>query len=240
MEMNVPAGANFLLDTGERFAEGRPLRQAERGHRTSERRNHPPARLKTVVLSRTRWGSRPDAACSCAARSAVLSCRRHRSRRRARRLAKEMAKCDADIARVDQKLGNADFLKRAPEEVVEGEREKRAEAQARKPRSPRRWSGSKAPRDLPSPSDRAGAAVARWHVLRLPILAVPPVIPALRSEFGLSGTEIGILTSLPVILFAAAAMAGSRLVAGLAPWRRPSPGCCWLPWARRYAAPRRM
>jgi len=48
------------------------------------------------------------------------------------RLAKEMAKCDADIARVEQKLGNADFLKRAPEEVVEGEREKREEAQARK------------------------------------------------------------------------------------------------------------
>ncbi len=48
------------------------------------------------------------------------------------RLAKEMAKCDADIARVDQKLGNADFLKRAPEDVVDGEREKRDEAQARK------------------------------------------------------------------------------------------------------------
>jgi valyl-tRNA synthetase len=48
------------------------------------------------------------------------------------RLTKEMAKCDADIARVEQKLGNADFLKRAPEEVVEGEREKRDEAQARK------------------------------------------------------------------------------------------------------------
>jgi valyl-tRNA synthetase len=48
------------------------------------------------------------------------------------RLAKEMAKCEADIARVDQKLGNADFLSRAPEEVVEGEREKREEAQARK------------------------------------------------------------------------------------------------------------
>ena len=48
------------------------------------------------------------------------------------RLAKEMAKCDADIARVDQKLGNADFLKRAPEEIVEGEREKRDEAEARK------------------------------------------------------------------------------------------------------------
>jgi valyl-tRNA synthetase len=48
------------------------------------------------------------------------------------RLAKEMAKCDADIARVDQKLGNADFLKRAPEEIVEGEKEKREEAETRK------------------------------------------------------------------------------------------------------------
>ena len=48
------------------------------------------------------------------------------------RLAKEMAKCDADIARVEQKLGNADFVKRAPEDVVEGESEKREEAQTRK------------------------------------------------------------------------------------------------------------
>ena len=48
------------------------------------------------------------------------------------RLEKEMAKCDADIARVEHKLSNADFLKRAPEEVVEGEREKREEALSRK------------------------------------------------------------------------------------------------------------
>jgi len=48
------------------------------------------------------------------------------------RLEKEMAKVDADIKRVDAKLSNADFLKRAPEEVVEGEREKRAEAEARR------------------------------------------------------------------------------------------------------------
>jgi valyl-tRNA synthetase len=48
------------------------------------------------------------------------------------RLGKELAKCDADIARVEQKLNNADFIKRAPEEVVEGEREKRDEALARK------------------------------------------------------------------------------------------------------------
>ena len=50
------------------------------------------------------------------------------------RLEKEMAKVDADIKRVDAKLGNSDFVKRAPEEVVEGEREKREEAQSRRAR----------------------------------------------------------------------------------------------------------
>src|ERR1700719_2283711 len=48
------------------------------------------------------------------------------------RLAKEMAKCDADIARVDAKLNNPNFVSRAPEEVVEEEKEKREEALARK------------------------------------------------------------------------------------------------------------
>jgi valyl-tRNA synthetase len=48
------------------------------------------------------------------------------------RLAKEMAKCDADIARVEAKLGNPNFVARAPEEVVEEEKEKREEAQLRK------------------------------------------------------------------------------------------------------------
>jgi valyl-tRNA synthetase len=48
------------------------------------------------------------------------------------RLEKEMAKVSSDIARVDAKLGNADFLERAPEEVVEGERDKREEAEARR------------------------------------------------------------------------------------------------------------
>jgi valyl-tRNA synthetase len=48
------------------------------------------------------------------------------------RLAKEMAKCDADIARVEAKLGNPNFVARAPEEVVEEEKEKRDEARMRK------------------------------------------------------------------------------------------------------------
>jgi valyl-tRNA synthetase len=48
------------------------------------------------------------------------------------RLAKEMQKAEADIARADAKLGNPKFIERAAEEVVEEEKEKRAEALARK------------------------------------------------------------------------------------------------------------
>jgi len=48
------------------------------------------------------------------------------------RLTKEMQKADADIARVDAKLGNPKFMERAPEDVVEEEKEKREEALARK------------------------------------------------------------------------------------------------------------
>jgi valyl-tRNA synthetase len=48
------------------------------------------------------------------------------------RLEKEMAKVLADIARVDAKLSNADFVARAPEEVVDTERERREEAEARR------------------------------------------------------------------------------------------------------------
>ena len=48
------------------------------------------------------------------------------------RLAKELQKADADIARVDAKLGNEKFVANAPEEIIEGEKEKREEAVGRK------------------------------------------------------------------------------------------------------------
>jgi len=51
--------------------------------------------------------------------------------------------------------------------------------------------------------------------LRLTILAVPPVLAMIRHDFGLSATEVGLLSSIPPALFAIAALAGSLLVARL-------------------------
>jgi valyl-tRNA synthetase len=48
------------------------------------------------------------------------------------RLDKELAKAEADIKRVDAKLGNDKFVANAPEEIVEEEKEKREAAVARK------------------------------------------------------------------------------------------------------------
>jgi valyl-tRNA synthetase len=44
------------------------------------------------------------------------------------RLEKELGKIADDISRIDKKLGNADFMARAPEEVVDEQRERREEA----------------------------------------------------------------------------------------------------------------
>ncbi|MCP4621330.1 MAG: class I tRNA ligase family protein, partial [Bradyrhizobium sp.] len=48
------------------------------------------------------------------------------------RLDKELAKANADIQRVDAKLGNEKFVANAPEEVIDEQREKREEAESRK------------------------------------------------------------------------------------------------------------
>jgi MFS transporter, CP family, cyanate transporter len=51
--------------------------------------------------------------------------------------------------------------------------------------------------------------------LRLTVLAVPPVLPSIHADLNLSETEVGILTGLPALLFAAAAVPGSLLIARL-------------------------
>ncbi|HMK81978.1 MAG TPA: MFS transporter [Xanthobacteraceae bacterium] len=51
--------------------------------------------------------------------------------------------------------------------------------------------------------------------LRITILAVPPVIPLIRADLGMSETQVGILTGLPPVLFAGTAVLGSLLIARL-------------------------
>src|ERR1041385_3338666 len=51
--------------------------------------------------------------------------------------------------------------------------------------------------------------------LRFTILAVPPVIPLIHDEMHMSETQVGILTGLPSMLFAIAAVPGSLLIARL-------------------------
>jgi len=69
---------------------------------------------------------------------------------------------------------------------------------------------------MPFPSIRAAVPIGLIWLsgvsLRVTILAVPPVLPMLRAELGLSGTEIGVLGSLPMVLFALAAVPGSLMV----------------------------
>jgi CP family cyanate transporter-like MFS transporter len=48
--------------------------------------------------------------------------------------------------------------------------------------------------------------------LRLTILAVPPLLPLIRADLHLSATAVGVLMSLPIALFALAALPGSVLI----------------------------
>ena len=75
-----------------------------------------------------------------------------------------------------------------------------------------------------APTDRRGTSTRQFLLLvfllwlagnglRITILAVPPVIPLIRTELGMSETQVGILTGLPPVLFACAAVLGSLLIA---------------------------
>jgi CP family cyanate transporter-like MFS transporter len=57
------------------------------------------------------------------------------------------------------------------------------------------------------------------NALRVPILAVPPVIPRIHTDLDMSATAVGILGGLPVVLLATAALPGSLVIARLGPVR---------------------
>ena len=46
------------------------------------------------------------------------------------RLRKELQRAETEITRIDTKLGNADFLARAPGDVIDEQKERRADAEA--------------------------------------------------------------------------------------------------------------
>lgn len=48
--------------------------------------------------------------------------------------------------------------------------------------------------------------------IRIPVLIIPPIIPLIRDDLHMTGTEIGALSGIPMILLAAAALPGSALV----------------------------
>ena len=123
-EMNVPAGTDAAGPVGAARPTRTRVEHWERVHQAARAgvgnllRRHAPARSVQIVV-RGEVAALPL--------KGVIDLAAERAR-----LAKEMAKAEAEIARVDAKLSNANFVARAPEEVVEEEKEKREEALARK------------------------------------------------------------------------------------------------------------
>ena len=119
-ETNVPAGAQIPLvlvgasaKTRSRAPVGATCSSGSRAFRTTPSPIAPPQSVQLVV--RGEVAALPLAGIiDIAAETA--------------RLGKEIAKLEADVSKIDAKLGNADFLARAPEEVVEEQKERREEA----------------------------------------------------------------------------------------------------------------
>jgi valyl-tRNA synthetase len=124
-EMNVPNGAQIPLVLVAPSAEARA--RAERYGDMIRRL----ARLSEIGFAETT----PDGALQLVVQGGVaalpvadvIDFAAERAR-----LGKEVDKIGVDIDKIDKKLGNADFMARAPEEVVEEQRERRAEAEARR------------------------------------------------------------------------------------------------------------
>jgi MFS transporter, CP family, cyanate transporter len=72
------------------------------------------------------------------------------------------------------------------------------------------------PSDGRTPSRQIVALGLLWlagAAMRIPLLAVPPVIPLIHDDLHLTETQVGLLIGMPLMLFAAAAIPGSLLIA---------------------------
>src|SRR5690349_21026110 len=87
----------------------------------------------------------------------------------------------------------------------------RARTAGRKKSRKRSWR----PRRLPRGDNKAMRLALLWLAgisLRVTVLAIPPVIPAIHNDMALNEKAVGTLTSLPVLLLAAAAVLGSLVI----------------------------
>jgi valyl-tRNA synthetase len=119
-EMNVPAGARIplVVTSGDKAAKERVARHEETIKRL--------ARLDTIAFAKA---APKGAALIVAGQTTaalplegVIDMGAERAR-----LAKEIGKAEGDIAKIDAKLGNAQFVAKAPAEVVEENRDRKAE-----------------------------------------------------------------------------------------------------------------
>jgi valyl-tRNA synthetase len=121
-EMNVPAGAEVPLlvkdagaDTERRLAtHGDLIRRLARLASIELLAGDPPAGSAQTVI---------DEATVVLPLAGAIDLDRERAR-----LSKEVTKLAGEIARIEKKLGNADFMAKAPEEIVEEQRERQADA----------------------------------------------------------------------------------------------------------------
>lgn len=80
--------------------------------------------------------------------------------------------------------------------------------------------GTEAPLSQAKPARLLPVAVLLWLAgvyLRIPILVAPPLAPFITGELGLSQTQTGALTTLPILMLAIGAMPGSLAIARLGP-----------------------
>jgi valyl-tRNA synthetase len=125
--MNVPAGARidaFVVggdaQTERRVAAWRPeISRLARLDAFETAREVPPGAIQILLGDAT----------VCLPLGAVIDVAAETAR-----LQKDLSRIDAEIAGLDAKLGNEQFTARAPEHVVEEQRERRDEAAARQAR----------------------------------------------------------------------------------------------------------